>query len=184
MLIDVLLADAQAVDVFHAAVALQLDVEVFAEELQPPAELLFGILRLAAQQGLGYFCADTATGGNEAFVVLQEQLFIDAGEFAVQAFDIAQGTELREVLIATLVFGQQQLVVAHVLLALSAGEGLPMAVFHQIEFTADDGLEVAFFGLAYKLESPEHIAVVGQGHAFLAVPGGFVHHRADVRSAI
>jgi len=35
-----------------------------------------------------------------------------------------------------------------------------------------------------KLESPEHVAVVGQGDSLLAVAQRFVHHLGDVRSTV
>ena len=74
--------------------------------------------------------------------------------------------------------------VAFVLFSGSPGEGLLVAVFHQVERAADDRLEAPVFGFGDKFERAEHIAVVGQGYALLPVSGGFVHHRSDVRCSV
>ena len=91
LLVHILLADAQPVDIVQAPVALQFDVKILAQQVQPPAELLFGFLQLAIQDSLRYFRPDAAAGGDQPLVVLFDQFLVDTGKFAVQAFDKAQG---------------------------------------------------------------------------------------------
>jgi hypothetical protein len=59
-----------------------------------------------------------------------------------------------------------------------------MPVFDQIKFTTDDGLQAPLVRFVDKLEGPEHVSVVGQGDALLAVAQRLVHHLRDVRSAV
>ena len=183
-LVDVFLAFSGAVDIFQSAVPLQFDIKILAEELYPPAELGFGFFQAAVEDGLRDFSTDTTTGGDEAFVVFFEELLVYARELAVEAFYEAQGAELGQVLVARLVFGEQELVVADVLFAFRPGEDLFMAVGHEVELTPDNRLELPLFGFRHKLEGTEHVAMVGQGDAFLAVAHRLVHHFGDARCAI
>ena len=164
--------------------ALQFDVEIFPKEVEPPAEFLLRLFFFTVQYGLRYLRSDAAAGGYQPLVMFFDQLLIDAWEFGVQALDKTQGTELGQVLIPFLVFGQQQLVVAIIFFTLSAGKRFLVPVVHQVKFTANNGFEVAAFGLRHKLKSAEHITVVGQGDAFLPIAGSLVHHSADLCGSV
>lgn len=117
-------------------------------------------------------------------MVFEDEFLVDARKLAVHAVDKAQGAEPGQVFVALLVLSQQELVVAVVLLALSPGKHLFMAVLHEVELAAHDGLEPPFIGLRYELEGAEHIAVVGQGDALLSVPDSFIHQGFDVAGPI
>ncbi len=69
--------------------------------------------------------------------------------------------------------------IAHVLLALAAREALAVPVFDEVEFAPNDGLDAVLLGLGHELERAEHVAMVGQRHAFLAVGLGLGHHGFD-----
>ena len=112
------------------------------------------------------------------------QLLVDARKLGVHALDVAQRAQLGQVLVAGLVFGQQQLVVAGVALALLAAKGFFVAVFHQIKLAAHNGLHVVLVGLGHEVERPEHVAVVGEGHGGHPVGLGLFHQGADAGLAV
>jgi hypothetical protein len=67
VLVHIFLADAQSVNVFHIAVALDFDVEILAQKVDPPAQFQrLCFIQFAVQNGLRNFGADAATGGNES----------------------------------------------------------------------------------------------------------------------
>ena len=86
--------------------ALQFDEIVFAEEVEPPFEFLFRFFFGFVEDGLRDIGADAASRGDQAFMVLFDQRFVDSGIFAVQAFRKSKGGQLYEVLIAFFVFCQ------------------------------------------------------------------------------
>jgi hypothetical protein len=59
-----------------------------------------------------------------------------------------------------------------------------VAVFHHIKLAADDRFEATPPGFRHEFEGPEHIAVVGEGYAFLSVARGLLHHGPDVAGAV
>jgi hypothetical protein len=71
-------------------------------------------------------------------------------------------------------------VIPDILLALRLKKGLPMAVFHKVELTTNDGFDTTFIGFGNELEGSEHVAMVGKGHPFLTVGLSLVHHFANV----
>ena len=171
------------------AVPLKLDVVVLTEEVQPPLELLEARLLALAQDGAWHAGGQAAGGGDQSFVVLQDQLLVDPRVLAVEALDVAQRTELHQVAVARGVLGQHQLVAA--LVAVLAGELLLVAVLHHIELAAHDGLHLqaavvvavlARFG--HELEDPEHVAVVGDGQGGLPIGGGLLVQVRDGGGAV
>jgi hypothetical protein len=94
-------------------------------------------------------------------MVLQQKLPVDAGELGIHTFDVGHRTQARKVLVARLVFGEEQLVVPVVFLAFLARKRFLVAVFHEVEFAPYDGLDVVFVRLGYEVERAEHVAVVG-----------------------
>ena len=164
--------------------ALKFDVEIVAEQVEPPLEQFFGLLILPMHEGLRNFCADAATRRDQSLVIFYDQFLVDARILAVLPLDESERTQFREVLVAGLIFGQHELVVAHVLFALRPRKTLPVPVFHQIKLAPDDGFDVALVGLGHELESPEHIPVVGQRNALLTVGFGLVHHVGNVGRAV
>ncbi len=184
VLVHIFLADAQSVNVFHIAVALDFDVEILPHEVNPPAQQRLCFIQFSMQNGLWNFGADATTGGDESLVVLHQQLLVNAGVLAVKPLDETERTELREVLVARAVLGQQQLVVPHVFFVFAAQKLLFVAVFDEIKLAAHDGFEAAFVGFGHKFESAEHVAVVGEGYAALAIVFGLVHHGGDVGGAV
>ncbi len=106
-------------------------------------------------------------------MIFFDEFLVDPRVFAIHALHIAQRSQFDQVLIPRLVLRQQYLVKAFILLIL--GEYLPVPVAHDIEFTADDRLDLqgavlilVFIDLRDKGKGAEHIAVIGdcqRGHA-------------------
>jgi len=55
-------------------------------------------------------------------------------------------------------------------------ELLLVAVLNHIKFTANDRFDIVFGGLVEKIKSPEHVAVVGNGHSIHLVLLSFLEH--------
>ena len=184
LLIDVLLADPEAVDIVQPPVPLKFDVVIFAEQVQPPLQFHLRFGYLALHDELRHDGTDTAGGNDQPLVVLHHQFLIDARVLTVGPLDVAQAAELAEVFVALAVLGQHQLVVAVVLFALGAGERLPVPVFHQVKLAAHDRLDLAARRLGHEFKGPEHVTVVGHRHGFLSVSHGLVHHRPDLGGTV
>ena len=182
-LVHVLLAFAGAVEV-HEPVPLNLHVEIVAKQIQPPLQLFLGRRLALEQDGLRNLGPDAATGGNQALMIPLNQLLVHARKLGVHALDETQRAQLGQVLVAGLVLGQQQLVVAVVLLAALAAEGFLVPVLHQVELAAHYRLDVVLISLSHKVERPEHVAVVGEGHGGHTVGLGLFHQRRNAGLAV
>jgi hypothetical protein len=168
---------------FFHLVALDFDVVVFAENIVPPFKLLARRFLALPQDSLGHHGAYAAGGGDQAFVVLQDEFLVDARVLAVQPFHVAQRAEFDEVFVAFGVFGEEQLVVTPVPVFLRERPAVPVG--HHVKLAADNGLyTLVFGGFGHKLEHPEHVAVVGDSQGFHAVGGGFFEQRRYRRCAI
>ena len=182
-LVHIFLAFAGAVEI-HQAVALNFDVVVLAEHIEPPLQLFLGFGFRFEENGLRNLGPDAAAGGNQALVVALQQLAVNAREFGVHALNKAQRAELAQVVVAGLVLGQQQLVVAHVALPFLAAEGLLVTVLHQVKLAAHNGLHVVLIGLGHEVERPKHVAVVGESHRGHAIGLRLLHQLADAGLAV
>src|SRR5690606_36408221 len=88
------------------AVVLQLDEEVVAEDAQVAVEDALALLLAEVEDGAGDLRAQAARQGDDALVVLLEQLQVDA-RLHVEALEVGAAGELAEVLVALEVLGQQ-----------------------------------------------------------------------------
>ncbi len=176
---------------FRHPVALDLHVVVLAEQVEPPLEFLLrlGQIGAAAQNGLWYACAQAARCGDQAFVVLLDQLLIDACILAVEAFHVPERAQLAQVPVARRVLRQHQLVEALVLVL--AGEGLLVPVRYHVELAAHDRLHLrravlvlVLARLGHELEHAEHVAMVRDGERGLPIGSGFLVQRGDAGRAI
>ena len=151
---------------------------------------------VALQQRLQDVAAEAAGGGDEALVVLLEQLPVEAG-LVVVALEEGPAGELDEVAVAALGLGQQREVVVELLAALGVAAGVvdaappgrPLAavVVGHVGLGADDRLDPLLAALLVELEGAVHVAVIGHPDRRLAVgdglghqlvqPGGAVEHR-------
>jgi hypothetical protein len=71
-------------------VTLELDVVIFAKDIEPPLQLLFRFLIFTLQQQLRDDGTDAARSYDQPFVMLQDQLLIDSRIFAVEPLNETQ----------------------------------------------------------------------------------------------
>ena len=153
-------------------------------------------LLVALQQRLQHVAAEAAGGGDEALVVLGEQVPVEA-RLVVVALEEGLAGELDEVAVAGLVLGQQGQVVVELPAALgvaagvvdppAAGRALAAVVVGHVGLGADDRLDPLLAALLVELQRPVHVAVVGDAERRLPVgdrlgdqlvePGRPVEHR-------
>ena len=158
------------------AVVLDLDEEVLLAEdvLQAPGKAR-GQVEVLGQERLGDDAAETSGRGDEAVVVVLEQLPVDAG--------LVVG-EHRQVVIELLAPFP---LASRVVDAASADRPLEAGLRSHVGLGADDGRYPALVALLVEIEDAVHVAVVGDREGRLAVldgglyeifdPGGPVEHR-------
>ncbi len=89
-----------------------------------------------------------------------QELFVHA-RLVIETVEVRPGIELDEILIACLVFGEQQQVAVIFVADVTA----QVAVGSDIDLTANDGLDTRFLRRLVKLDDPVHHAVVANGEA-------------------
>ena len=164
---------------FGQAVALQFHVEVIAKGIDPPLKGFFSLVLAHVEDQVGNFTGQTAGGGDQILSILLNEFFVDPRIAAVGTFDVAPRAELRQVMVARLVFGQQQLdgaVVTEVF-----GEFLLMAVGHHIHVAADNHPQALPPSLGHRLEGSEQATKIGHRHGghILCFGGGDEFFQAD-----
>ena len=145
---------------FRQVVVLHLQEKVlFPKNFQI---LLHGCFRpghIPLQNMHGNLPGHTGAQTDDAFVVTAQQFLIDAG-LAIKAFQIAPGHQLHQILVAGIIFRQQD-------------QMIPVAAFiltvavrrSQIHFAADNGPHALLLCFLVKLHGAVHVAVVGHGDA-------------------
>lgn len=82
--------------------------------------------------------------------------------------DISQRTQFHQVFVAFRVFGQEELVVAFILVLFGKSAAVP--VVNHIKFATHDGFYPFVFGrFRYELEYAEHVTVISNGQCFHAI---------------
>lgn len=160
--------------------AHELDVEVIAKDFLVPEDGLFRLVNLSLADIARYFSCKAGRGGDDAFV-MSAQGFVVSTRSMVVAIDPCFADYLDEVVIAYLVFGEENEVPSAFVYAVVLFEVEASAC--TIHLTSEDGLELLFFwfsiidlvAIVEKLLDAKHVAVVSDGHAFHAVLDGFVH---------
>ena len=147
---------------FQEQVLLVENVQVFPHSRAGP-------LLVPTQDGLGNFPLDTGRQADDAFVILAQDILVDAG-FAVEPVDVAQRDQMGKVAVSLIVLGQQNQMVAGLLV-----DAVEAAARRQIDFAADDDADTGF-SLLFRLlrqflrrliqvHGPVHVAVVRNGNA-------------------
>jgi hypothetical protein len=133
----------------------QLEEEVaLAEDVLVLAGHRLGLGDAALGQGLRHLAAQARAHRDDALVALAQERLVDA-RVVVEALEVPHRVEVREVLVAGLVLGQQhQVVVAAVGAVAQVGGG-------DVGLAAEDHLDVVGLGLGVQVDRPEHVAVVG-----------------------
>ena len=166
--------------VLFQAVVLQLNVVIaFAKQVPVPQCRVFCPLVVPRQNGLRDLARQTGRKADEPFVVLFEQLLINAG-LGVKPLGEGCGDHLDEVLVAGLIFAQQdQMVVAVDLVDL-----IEPGASGNVDFAADDGLDARFSGRFIKLHTAVHDTVVGAGDGRLPALLHAVHQLVDAAGTV
>ncbi len=158
-------------------VVLNLDVVVVPEDVQVLLKLLPGRLLALVQNHLRHLALQAAGGGHEALVVLAEEVKVDA-RLVVEALQEGGRGELHQVLVAGLVFRQENLVIAsRVGLVLNAAR-------RQVKLAPNDWLDVGLLGRGVELRNAVEIAVVGNGDGRNVAALGALDEVVDAGGAV
>ncbi len=162
-------------------VVLQLDEErVTPEHVLEPRHQVARAVVVVLQQRLRHRTAETAARGDEALVMLLEQLEVDA-RLLVETVEVGVRRHLDEVAIPLRGFGEQREVVDVVVVATRTVE--PTGGDH-VRLGADHGREVERAGRLVEVEDAVHVAVVGDADRGLAVGGGGGDDVGDARRTV
>ncbi len=150
--------------VLFQTVVLKLDVIVaLAKQVLIVQSDAFCPLIVPGQDGLGHLPRQTGRQADQAFVVLFQQVLVDAG-LGVKTFEKAGADHLDQVFVAGLVFAQQDQMVV----AVDAVDFIVPRTGGHVHFAPDDGLNTGRHGGVVELDAAVHNAVVGDGHGGLA----------------
>ena len=111
--------------------------------------------------------------------MFRKQLVIHAW-FVVETVEISGGNQLDQILVALLVFAEQDEVIG----TLGARAAIFVIIWRHIHFAADDGLNTVGSGLMIEIRGGEEISVVGYGDGGHSAARGFGGKFADFASAV
>ena len=160
----------------HAALLLdpvRLDfhkVEILAEHFLVPARRLARLGLVTRGELTAHLGVEAAREHEEAVGVLGEQLVVHS-RLVVEAFEVGLGDELDQVAIARLVSHENR-GVARTLVAAVLARALEAATRRDVELGADDGLDAGLLARRVEVDSPEEVAVIGEGEGGKAQLGG------------
>ena len=157
---------------------LQFEVIVVAEDPLEPLHHALGLLHVVVHDGLGHLAAQTCRAADQPFVVLFEQLLVDA-RLVIEPLGKRVGDHLAEVVVAFEVLGQQDQVVAGLLVLV-----LLEAVFHHVDLAAQNRLDPGVRGGIVEVLDAVHVAVVGNGDGVHAEGLGPLDERLDGGGAV
>jgi len=166
------------------ALVLNFEKEVaFAKDVAETIGVFAGAIEFFVDNGFGDGTAEAGAEGDEASGMLAEEIVVDA-RFVVKAFEVTGGDEFDEVAVALEGFAEEDKVVGaagpglKVVAVVHGGAGFFTAVeaaaFGEVDFAADDGLDVALAGFIEKIGGGEEVAVVGDGYGGHFLAGGLV----------
>ena len=157
---------------------LQLQVIVVPEDALEPAHDLFSLLHVVAHDGLGNFAAQTCRAADQSFVVLFQQFLVDTG-LVIESFGKGVGDDLAEIVVTREVLGQQNQVIARLLVLV-----LFEAVAHDVGFAPQNRLDARIGGDVVEVLDAVHIAVVGNGQSLHTEGFGSFDERRYGRCAV
>jgi hypothetical protein len=177
------------------ALVLNFEEEIaFAENVAEAISILAGQVEFFIHHRFGDRAAKAGGEGDEAFAVLGEKIEINAW-LVIEAFEESGGDELDEIVVTLEIFAEKNEVVTaagagfhFAAIAVGGGCGFFAAVvaaaFGDVDFAADDGLDVALAGFIEKVGGGEKIAVVRDGHRGHLLARGFVEEFAGFARAV
>ena len=163
------------------AMVLKLQIEpVRTEHFTQPQSVFPGALVILVEKGLRDGAAQAGGQGDKPLMALLQQLQIDAG-LSVEAMQKGFRNHVAQVLIALLVFAEQDKVVAFLIQAVNLVCHSPGG---HIDLAADDGLDPRCLGSFVKINAAVHDTVIGQGHGGLPQLLYPVHKAVDAAGAV
>ena len=184
------------VDTYLDGQALVLDFEeevALAEDVAEAVGIFAGLVEFFFDHAFGHGTTQTGGKGDEPFAVLAEEFIVDAG-LVVEAFQETSGDEFDQIAVAFEGFAEKNEVIGatsaglEVVAVLGDGPGLlspfEAAALGNVDFTADDRLDVALGGLIEEIGSGKEVAMVGDGHSGHFLPGGFVEKFGSFARAV
>ena len=170
-----------------------LQVVVLPEEVLVPADGFARGVQVARHDILGNLAGQAGGAADQVVVILLDHLVRDAGAI-VESFNMTCGTDLHQVPVTVIIFGQQNQVVIFVVRAVFQ---MMIVMTGHIDLAADDGFDdqvavSVFVGFVVrpfeKLLHAVHVAVVRDGerrHLQLPCPGEkFLNIRESVENRI
>jgi hypothetical protein len=184
------------VDAFLDGQALVLDFEeevALAEDVAEAIGILPSFVEFFLDDTFGHGTAEASRKGDEPFAVLAEELVVDAG-LVVEAFEETSGDEFDQIAVAFQGFAEKDEMIgatsAGFKVVAVLGDGpcllppLQAATLGDVDFTADDGLDVALGGFIEEISSGKQVAMVGDGHGGHFLPGRFVEKFGSFARAV
>ena len=159
-------------------VQLQFEVIVFAEDVLEPLDHALSLLDIVVHDSLRHFAAQARRAADQPLVVLFDQLLVDT-RLVIESLGKRVGDHLAEVVIAFEVLGQQDQVVAGLLVLV-----LLETVFHHVDLAAQNRLDPGVRGGVVKVLDAVHVAVVGNGDGVHAEGLGPLDERLDGGGAV
>ena len=159
-------------------VQLHFEVVILAENPLEPLNDTFGLSHVVAHDRLRQFAAQAGRAANQPFVIVPQQLLVHA-RLVVESLGEGVGDHLAEVVVAFEVFGQQDQVVAGLLVLV-----LLEAVFHHVDLAAEDGLDAQLGGRVVEVLHAVHVAVVGDRQRRHPERFGALEKRLDGRGSV
>ena len=143
---------------FLQAVGLQLQIEAAGVDVRVFPGQRAGLVHVAGLDGARHFARDAGRKADEPLGILAQQRLVHA-RLVMEALQKALGHQLDEVVIARLVLGQQDEMVA------PAGQlgRLVEMVMADVDLAAEDGLDADLGALLGEVGRAEHVAVIGDG---------------------
>ena len=142
-------------------VLLNLQIEMpFTKQVAVKADPFSGLIQVLREYQGGDFPFQAGGKGNQPLMVRQEQLMIDP-RFIIKSLHVSQRDQPRKILIACIIFGQENQVVGGVPPGIRLL--LEPALRSHINLAPDDGMNPISLGLPVKVIRAEHIPVIRQG---------------------
>ncbi len=121
-----------------------------------------GLVHASGAEHYGNLPAQAGGHGDQPFIVLAQQLPVDAGTI-VKTFAVTGGNQPTEIAVADEIFTEQDIMIRG--LGRAPGVGLlEPAAGGDIDLAADDRFDPGGNRLGVELDGAEHVAVVGHGH--------------------
>ncbi len=109
------------------------------------------------------------------------QEFVVNARVVVEALQLGRAGNFEQVLVAGLVFGQEQEMIGFFVLF---GVAVAHGTRRHVCFHPDDGFDFRFDGCVVELDDPEHGSVVGEGHGGHSHLFGALHQFVNFAEAV